>query len=188
MKKFSGINFWKKVILTSFLELGQKNFRILMDNFGKKFKTSFYVSRRTHTGHLFWKKKLKLSFFSDFRWKFWDNGKKISAGLPKLQKLSRGTTWGKNFSKRGTYYFFKLLMDFFFLLLAQKIARIVKTAFYVASEGFGEEHCLNFCTMFQNFSEFELKSKSKCSQQGCHNCHPGIQRKNFMKVFLLYVS
>ena len=67
----------KKKILTSFLELGQKNFRLLLDNFGKKFKTSFYVSRRTHTEHLFWKRKLKLSFFSDFRRNFWDNGKKI---------------------------------------------------------------------------------------------------------------
>ena len=67
----------KKVILTSFLELGQKNFRLLLDIFGKKFKTSFYVSRRTHTGHLFWKKKLKLSFFRIFDEFFGTMGKKI---------------------------------------------------------------------------------------------------------------
>ena len=77
MKKFIAINFWKKVILTSFLELGQKNFRLLLDNFGKKFKISFYVSRRTHTEHRFWKKKLKLSFFRIFGEIFGTMAKKI---------------------------------------------------------------------------------------------------------------
>ena len=47
----------------------------------------------------------------------------------------------------------------FFLLSAEKFARVVKTATYKALKHVEEKHCLKLCTMLQNSSVFQPKKQ-----------------------------
>ena len=186
MRKFRAMNFWKKMILIHFLELEQKNFRLLLGNFGKKLKTSSFASSRTHTRHLF-EGKVETFVFRVFDEIFGTIAKKVMQVYQNCRNCPEERIEEKSFLTEKLTISSSFWWNSF-LTSCAKDRQNCQDCNLCSLGRFWGRTLFDFLHNVSNFSNFQLKNKSKCSHQGCHNCHPGIQRNYLMNFFLLFVS